>query len=132
MRIESLLLALTVTACNELGPRVYTAQAYDPEALCLMPYAPLALVEAEKLRATCAVQCLRYRDALYLSTVCAPYPADAVIELPEHSPECALALQSLQSEAFCDAEPDADAGVDTTAGPDAGMPDTGAPAPQQP
>ncbi|HYO98258.1 MAG TPA: hypothetical protein VER33_27325 [Polyangiaceae bacterium] len=129
MRIESLFLALTLTltACNDFGPRVYTAQAYDPEAMCLMPYGPLALVEAQELRATCGVQCLRYRDALYLSTVCAPYPADAAVELPETSPECALALQSLQSEAFCDAETDVDAGVDSTEGPDAGGPQ-----PQQP
>jgi hypothetical protein len=134
MRIRLLLLALTLTACDDFGPRVYTAQAYDPEALCLMPYGPLALVEAEELRATCAVQCLRFRDTLYLSSVCAPYPADASLEVPDESPECGLALQALQSETFCDAETegDADAGVDSTEKPNSEGVNSGAPSSNSP
>jgi hypothetical protein len=93
---------LALSACDETGPRIYTAQAYDPEAACLEPYVPLGLVEADELRADCAATCLRGAQQLYVSTVCSPYPRDVVLETPEESPECAEALASLEAEASCE------------------------------
>jgi len=104
--------ALGVGACDGWGPRIYTAQAYDPEASCLASYAPIGLVEADELGALCAPVCLRLGDTLYLSTVCPPYPADTLVEDAESSPDCSLALGLLDAEVSCDAEetPDASTG----------------------
>lgn len=90
-----------VSACDESGPRVYTAQAYDAEADCLEAYAPLGLVEADELPATCEPVCLE-GEALYVSTVCAPYPVTASQVTPEESTDCAKALDALATERECE------------------------------
>ena len=95
-------LALTTFACDESGPRVYTAKAYDREAQCLSADAPIALVEAEDLSATCAPACLELRDELYVSTVCPPYPTDSVLLTTEESADCAAALSALAEERDCE------------------------------
>ena len=83
--------ALVSTAgCDEAGPRVYTAQLYAVESGCLETYAPIGLVEAESVSSLCERVCLLLDEALYVSTVCPPYPAQAGVE-PEDSPACAAA-----------------------------------------
>jgi len=89
-------------SCKESGPRVYTAQAYDVEVGCLETYAPLGLVEAEDVGAECDPVCLLLDDTVYVSTVCAPYPAETSLEDPAESPECVAALAALVAEAYCD------------------------------
>ena len=84
-----------LSACDETGPRVYTAMAYDPVAQCLAPYAPLAVVDADALAATCSAVCLTLADTLYVSEVCAPYPTGAVLVMPADSADCALALSKV-------------------------------------
>lgn len=103
---------LSVVACDTWGPRVYTAQAYQPDDGCLGGYEPVGLVEADELGASCEPVCLRLGDTLYLSTVCPPYPSEAGLEDAEASPDCAAALGLLEAEAACDDEsaaPDASA-----------------------
>ena len=90
-------------ACNESGPRVYTAQAFQADPGCLDAYAPLGLVEAEELPANCDPVCLELDGQLYVSVVCPPYPAEAELLAPEDSPDCATALQAVEDELDCEA-----------------------------
>jgi hypothetical protein len=108
-RLGLSLVSLAGTSCNDPGPRVYTAQLYQPESACLEEYAPLGLVEAGDLPSTCAPVCLRVADELYVSTVCAPYPAQANRELARASDECQAALAAVEAGAAC-ADVPADAG----------------------
>jgi hypothetical protein len=103
----ALLLLCASAACEEAGPRVYTAQRYDANAGCLEEYAPLGLVQATELGATCAPVCLRLQDELYTSSVCAPYPVEASVESGADSPGCQAALAA---ESSC-ADVPADAGL---------------------
>jgi hypothetical protein len=109
LRLGLLLASLAGASCDATGPRVYTARQYQPELACLDEYAPLALVESGELPSTCAPVCLRVDGALYVSSVCAPYPARAARELADDSPECGDALAAAEAEAFC-ADVPADAG----------------------
>ena len=95
-----------VAACDEPGPRVYTAQLYRPELDCLEAYAPLGLVEGEALSSQCEPVCLALGEELYVSTVCPPYPAEVGLESPE-SELCGAALTAVASELACDAAEDA-------------------------
>ena len=70
----------------------------DTAADCLGPYAPLGLVEAEELPATCAPVCLTRDGTLYVSEVCAPYPAEATFVRSDESTECAGALALIDAD----------------------------------
>jgi hypothetical protein len=106
----ALLLIAASLGCEEAGPRVYTAQHYDPSAGCLDEYVPLGLVQATELDATCTPVCLRVADELYTSSVCPPYPAEASVESGADSPGCRAALAALAAEIGC-ADAPADAGL---------------------
>jgi hypothetical protein len=95
-------------ACNEPGPRVYTAQPFDPERICLEAYEAIGLVTAEALPSSCEAVCLLVDEQLYVSTVCPPYPLEASILSQDLSPECAGALDAFDQELACD---EADAGA---------------------
>jgi hypothetical protein len=97
------------SGCDESGPRVFTAQRYRAEAGCLETYAPLALVEAEDVGSLCDPLCLSQNEELFVTTVCPPYPAEAVIEAPD-SAGCATALAapSCDDAEVVDATPSAD------------------------
>jgi hypothetical protein len=101
--------------CDESGPRVYTAQAYEPANGCLDDYVPVGLVMSAALFPTCDPVCLELGNVLYVSTVCAPYPATAVPVAPEDSTDCAtaLALATSDTGGLCsalDASPASDDG----------------------
>jgi len=108
-KAAALLGAVAALGCEESGPRVYTAQAYLAEAECLEQYAPIGLVEADVLASTCDAVCLFIDAQLYVSAVCAPYPAEASVEDGGDSAECAAALRAFEDEVSC--EP-LDAGAD--------------------
>lgn len=127
---------LVSSACDESGPRIYTARAYSAEAACLESYAPIGRVEAGELGASCAPVCLWVdgllpESGLHVSTVCPPYPATAVPTDAVTSADCAVALELLEAEVFCDQEPASDAGgpdvavVGETAGDAAAPSDAG-------
>jgi hypothetical protein len=78
-------------ACDEFGPRVYTAQRHAVDPGCLEAYAPIGLVEAQAVSALCEPVCLSLGEDLYVSTLCPPYPAEASVE-PEDSEGCTAAL----------------------------------------
>lgn len=99
-RVVPLALLLTA-ACNESGPRVFTAKAYDRDAMCLEADAPIGLVEAETLKATCDPVCLELNGELYASTICPPYPADSSELAADSSADCAAALNALASKVQC-------------------------------
>ena len=94
-------LALLGNACNEPGPRVYTARAYDRDARCLDPDEPIGLVEAEELRATCPPVCIELRAKLYVSTICPPFPADSVLLTANESADCGGALSAFSGQLDC-------------------------------
>ncbi|MGC4091045.1 MAG: hypothetical protein QM756_24855 [Polyangiaceae bacterium] len=97
----SLPCALWLTACEESGPRVYTARLFHPAdagAACLDAYTPIGLVEAGDLGASCDAVCLWQGDELYVSTVCPPLPATFEREDPVASSECQAALALLADE----------------------------------
>lgn len=81
---------VSTVSCDEAGPRVYTAQRHATESGCLETYAPIGLVEAEAVSSLCGPVCLLLDEALYVSSVCPPYPAQASVE-PEDSAACAAA-----------------------------------------
>ena len=90
--VTCLWLAVSLCAgCDESGPRVYTAQPYRALLDCLDAYAPLSLVEARDVSSVCEAVCLRVGVSLYVSTVCAPYPGEAVLVGLDDA-ECAAAL----------------------------------------
>jgi len=78
--------------CDQEGPRVYTAMPVDIASNCLGPYTPLGLVDANELPANCPAVCLERDHTLYVSTVCAPYPAEATQISPSDSADCKSAL----------------------------------------
>lgn len=110
-------LALCGAACEEYGPRVYTARLYRVGARCLEPYTPIGVVQAGELDVDCE-QCLLLDGALYVSRVCPPLPARADAVTPDDAPACALALAAFTAELTCGAS---DAGLDggLDGGPDA-------------
>lgn len=96
--IGALLLA---AACDASRPCVYTARLYHVEASCLDPYAPIGLVRADALDATCPGVCLEQDGQLYVSNVCPPFPSTAQV-LDEPTPTCEQALALLPDEAACE------------------------------
>jgi hypothetical protein len=111
--LSSSVLALGLSACTEFGPRVYTAHPFLPDETCVAASVPIGIVQADELASTCAPVCLFLDETLYVSAVCAPYPARAASVAPEDSPECVSALALLEAEARCgDAPPEpSDAGI---------------------
>jgi hypothetical protein len=93
-----------LAACSEFGPRVYTAHPYRAGQGCLAPSIPIGIVRAEELASSCASVCLFLDETLYVSDVCAPYPARA-LPAPEGSADCARALALRAAEAWCEAPP---------------------------
>ena len=79
---------------------MYTARLFHPDDSggCLDAYAPIGLVEADKLDSTCEPVCLTKDGALYVSTVCPPYPATAEIVEASTSSECEQALALAMNE----------------------------------
>jgi hypothetical protein len=102
MRAVALLFVLT--ACDNNETRIYTARAYQVDPGCLESYVPLAVVYADKLRATCEPACFYFGDQLYVSTVCPPYPEAAEVSEPDTDADCAAALAALEQDLSCDAE----------------------------
>ncbi|MGD0677697.1 MAG: hypothetical protein ABSC94_19950 [Polyangiaceae bacterium] len=103
---------IATAACDDEGPRVYTAQAYEPEAGCLDDYVAIGLVTADGLFPSCAPVCLQQSNTLYVSTVCPPYPDTTVSVDPQDSGECAAALALAESEGggYCSASAGDDEG----------------------
>jgi hypothetical protein len=102
-------LGLGPPACTEFGPRVYTAQPYHAEEPCVAASVAIGLVQADELESTCAPICLLLDETLYVSVVCAPYPARSTRLTPEDSADCALALTLLESHSLCGVARDAGA-----------------------
>jgi hypothetical protein len=89
--------------CDEPGPRIYTAMAYEPGGMCLDNYAPLGRVESVDLAGTCSPVCLSDgAGQLYVSTVCPPYP-DGFTPVDIRSAGCASALAALDAGTSCGA-----------------------------
>jgi hypothetical protein len=89
------------SGCEEYGPRVYTAAPYRAELGCLGPYVPIGVVQARELGSQCEPVCLSDEDTLYVSAVCAPYPAEATIEASDAS-ACVAALEALDAMDYCE------------------------------
>jgi hypothetical protein len=85
---------LLLAACSDTGPRVYTAQPYDPAVACLGEYESIGLVEADELPASCEPTCLAVSETVYVTTLCAPYPDLATPLTADESEDCAAALQA--------------------------------------
>jgi hypothetical protein len=133
-----------LAGCDDFGPRIYSAHPYRAQEGCVERSIVIAVVHADELPATCAPVCLSFEGALYVSTLCAPYPARAAVIAPEEDPVCPAAIAALAADAVCDAEvtldagseaeagsSDSDTGTGRDAGPDAGgaVADTGASGP---
>lgn len=110
----AVLLGASALACEDFGPRVYTARLFQADPGCLEAYAPIGLVQARDIGAQCEPVCLRLGAALYVSTLCAPYPAEVSLEGAD-TEECAAALAALGASASCDEASAADAGADASA-----------------
>ena len=96
----------TAAGCDQEGPRVFTAMPVDTEGHCLGPYAPIGVIDAQDLPATCEATCLTLNDTLYVSEVCAPYPTDVTVVSAVDSPVCAeaLTLSSADGGGACESE----------------------------
>jgi hypothetical protein len=96
-----ILLMLGAAACEEYGPRVYTAQPYQVGDTCLQPSVPIGVVKAAELRANCEPVCLLLDGALYVSRVCPPLPERALETAADAGTDCANAVSLLRSQALC-------------------------------
>lgn len=97
------LLALAVASgCSEYGARIYSAHPYRAGRGCLEPSLAIGVVQSGQLASTCAGQCLLLDETLYVSNVCPPIPARAVLVAPEKSAACAEALGLLDAEDWCE------------------------------
>jgi hypothetical protein len=110
-------LGVALLGCDDFGPRIYSAHPYRAEAGCIERSIVLAVVRAGELPATCAPVCLSFDAELYVSTLCAPYPANAVVVTSEEEPACPAALAALEVSAACDAELGLDAGFSSPDAP---------------
>lgn len=99
--IAGCFIAALAFACDESQECVYTARLVhlDDSGACLDAYAPIGLVEAEELGSSCDPVCLSKDGALYVSTVCPPYPDTAQLVDPHASVDCEDALALLASDA---------------------------------
>jgi len=88
-------------ACDDSGPSVYTARAYQAADACLDAYTPIGLVDVGALSALCAPTCLMIADSLYVSTLCPPYPAEATAVSASAAPSCGDALALLKADTTC-------------------------------
>jgi hypothetical protein len=103
LRCTTVLLGSLMTlACNDVVPSVYTARAYEPETMCLDDYTPIGLVDTGTLSSLCPPTCLAVGAALYVSTACPPFPAEATEVEPAKSPDCVQALALLKADKTCD------------------------------
>lgn len=96
--LAALSTCLFAVACEQEGSRVYTAMPVDTAGHCLGAYAPLGLVQAAELPATCAPVCLLQDATLYVSTVCGPYPDQATLVSARDSTDCAAALALIDAD----------------------------------
>lgn len=116
----------SLSACNDDLARIYTARPYQADPGCVDSYVPLAVVYAERLRATCVPTCLLQDEQLYVSSLCAPYPERAEILAPGEDADCTAALEAFAQDLSCETEPSADDGgseelpPSDTPAPDAG------------
>ncbi len=113
---------------------VYTAQPYDPNAMCLGPYVELELIQAMGGSPRCnsiqppdsgvpGLACLvSSSGTVYVSPVCPPYPPD--YDTSGTNPLCPQALEAWVTDGGCFVPP-ADAGVSDSNG-DSGGGDDGA------
>lgn len=128
--------ALTsVVSCEDAQSYVYSAQKYDPAAMCLATYKPVEVVNGSGASSTCPPACLTVGADLYVSTMCPPLPAIATAVEADAS-DCIAALAAVKAHASCDTPAEAggeEAGEDaspdggTDARPDTSVPDTSMP-----
>jgi hypothetical protein len=133
--------------CNDSGSHIYAGAAYDPTLGCLDPLTSVDVVTGPEPMTPCGPVCIVAPpedggQAVYVSTMCAPYPGYPNVVEPATNPLCVPALAAFHRDALCidggvvlppqpDAGPDAaslDAGVDAPAdaAEDATIADAGA------
>lgn len=116
-RALSLLAAASVAvvafvACEDDSRYVYTARKYDAVNGCLTDYKAIETVPGRGVSVRCPVACLTVDDAVYVSPVCPPLPANAEA-LDSTDPQCQAALDANARNALCsggDTESEADGG----------------------
>jgi hypothetical protein len=94
---------LVLFGCDASTPCIYTARLYHADANCLDAYEPIGLVDADELGAACPGVCLREASgALYVSTLCPPYPSTFEVVEPAMGSDCVSAVQLEASGGSCD------------------------------
>jgi hypothetical protein len=69
---------VAVASCDEPGVHILTGQLYDPMLGCVGPSNSIDVVSGPSAGDGCDPQCLLVGDAsaVYVTTVCPPYPGD--------------------------------------------------------
>ena len=79
MRGWVLAAAVAFVACDDVGEHIYTGHLYEPTEACLDPSTAIDVVSGGAVGDACTPVCLvgnaTASPPIYVSTVCAPYPA---------------------------------------------------------
>ena len=114
--------AIAPVACDDVRGHIYAGRRYDPDRGCLEPPSSIDIVDGDDPGLGCARTCIEglpgdggEPPAVYVSTMCPPYPT--LFDVTGKSLECAAALAAAASNALCGA--DAGSSKLADAGPDA-------------
>jgi hypothetical protein len=81
-------------ACNDPEQYVFSAAPFDTTNLCLGPYQAVDVVSGGSGASTCAPKCFVNAGAVYVSTVCPPFPDPTVWDESGLDPNCPAALSA--------------------------------------
>jgi hypothetical protein len=130
-RACAIALGLAVSACEDPGVHVFSAQVYDTAGQCVDPSSTaLDVINGKATGDNCAPACLVQSTQVYVSTQCGPYPQGYTVEAADAATDaadpCTAALAAFTAGTTCGAGDDgggdgaADSGTDDAAPPEAG------------
>ena len=88
-------------ACNDPEQYVFSAAPFDTVNNCLGSYQAVDVVSGGTGASTCAPKCFVNAGAVYVSTMCAPFPDPAVWDESGLNPNCPAALSAFARMDIC-------------------------------
>lgn len=122
---------LLVASCDDVDVHILTGQLYVPQSGCIEPSTGVDVVNGPSTGDNCSPQCLVIDEgdgaAVYITTVCPPYPGDYTVEAMDATTgdgdPCVGAFAAYEEDGGACGE---DAGAAGDSGGDAGSAETGA------
>ena len=92
---------LGAASCDSAEAHIYSAALFDTGRACLNPYAAIDIVSGPDGDSRCSPVCLVGNAAVYVSTVCPPYPDPVNWDTSGKSASCEGALAAFQRNDLC-------------------------------